>query len=125
MRLWTVVVLLALALCACVNIGEPVAPATPVDATPGEQPDEQATSPSLARPDTVEGDCPPDLVDDATCGLLIVPERRSDPSGPVIEMAWARLDAVGIPDGPPLVVLPDGPGGSGLAEADQWLGSPL
>ncbi|HUG85478.1 MAG TPA: alpha/beta fold hydrolase, partial [Euzebya sp.] len=46
-------------------------------------------------------------------------------SGPVIEMAWARLDAVGIPDGPPLVVLPDGPGGSGLAEADQWLGSPL
>lgn len=125
MRLWTVVVLLALSLGACASIGEPDAPATPLDGTPGEQADVQASPASLARPDAVESDCPSDLTEDATCGLLIVPERRSDPSGPVIEMAWARLDAVGIPEGPPLVVLSDGPGGSGLAEADQWLSSPL
>jgi pimeloyl-ACP methyl ester carboxylesterase len=117
-------VLLALALVACVGPAdvvdplEPPPPTEPADGVDVEQP-------PLARPDLIVEDCPRSSPEDAACGFLVVPEDRDDPIGPVIEMAYTRLGAVGRATGSPLVVIPDGPGQSGLAEVDLWADSPL
>ncbi|CAN5480338.1 alpha/beta fold hydrolase [soil metagenome] len=120
---------LALAATACVGVSDDLDTDEPGQVVPTEDADPDAPT-SLARPDIVTEPCPADLDDQADrCGFLIVPEDRGDPSGPVIEMAFIRLEgrqAAGqLPRPSPLVVLPDGPGQSGLAEAGQWLDSHL
>jgi pimeloyl-ACP methyl ester carboxylesterase len=76
--------------------------------------------------DEAAGPQPPD----AACGYLIVPEDRTAPTGPVVEVAFAHLPARPTDDPPtrrppPLLVLPDGPGVGGLEGAAAWVGSAL
>jgi pimeloyl-ACP methyl ester carboxylesterase len=53
-----------------------------------------------------------------SCGYLTVPEDRSDPGGPTIDVAVARARAVAADPRPdPLVWLTGGPGGTALATA--------
>ncbi len=59
------------------------------------------------------------------CGYLIVPEDRTNPSGPTIQLAYAVLRApadVVKPD--PIVYLSGGPGGNAVGEIDGWLDIP-
>ena len=60
------------------------------------------------------------------CGYLVVPEDRSDPDSPTVELAVAIIYSVSnIPEADPLVYLAGGPGSGALLEADLWAASPL
>ncbi|MBN1565331.1 MAG: alpha/beta fold hydrolase [Anaerolineae bacterium] len=60
------------------------------------------------------------------CGWMIVPQQRSDPNGPQVELAFAILAATGANPAPdPIIYLEGGPGGSGLSGIDAWYDSPL
>ncbi len=124
---------LALVLTACVGAGQQGDPAdivtvraTEIGHGPG---DGVGGGPAVLQP----ADCPDGLDDSVECGFLVVAEKRSDPTSQVIEVAWMLIPSDGVQDGapepllrrPPLVVIPDGPGDSGLAEAEAWLRSPL
>lgn len=74
-------------------------------------------------------DCPMTLPDDlidgegVECGYLVVPEDRSDPSGPTVELAFAILYAPAEDYQPdPVIYLAGGPGSSALDEIDSWQG---
>jgi pimeloyl-ACP methyl ester carboxylesterase len=49
-----------------------------------------------------------------TCGHLLVPEDRTDPTSATLELFVAILRSRGTPSADPVVVLPGGPGGSAL-----------
>ena len=131
-----VVLALVLAASACTG-AEPgpaptgAAPVTATEVAPGGEDD----TADLARPVVQITDCPPlgedvEEVDDVECGYLVVPEDRGSPPGQVVEIAWARLPGVPTEDPPlspfpTLLVLPDGPGRPGLADAAAWIDSPL
>jgi pimeloyl-ACP methyl ester carboxylesterase len=53
----------------------------------------------------------------AELGKFTVPEKRSNPNGKKIQLAFVRLKSTAQHPGPPLVILAGGPGGSGLGEA--------
>ena len=62
-------------------------------------------------------DCPFDTLffDEITCGYLLVPEDRTQPDGPVIELAVAVLKSYSdAPKPDPILYLEGGPGGSAL-----------
>ncbi len=125
-----VVVVVAALAAGCVAGGTPGDPPEP-DRPALDEGGAGATTPALAGPESTSAACP-DVLDaaDATCALLVVPEARGRPAGPVVEVAYAVLAATESPervgpDPPPLVVLPDGPGQSGLADAASWIASPL
>lgn len=123
---------------ACVPAGDidgatPRTTATPTTAALPEQVD--LADPELTRADcptiTLPEDAPPGLDPSSgvRCGFVVVPEDRRDPTGPVIELAWTRLDATPPPDGrvadEPVVVLADGPGDAATDEVVAWLDSAL
>jgi pimeloyl-ACP methyl ester carboxylesterase len=59
------------------------------------------------------------------CGLLTVPEDRSNPDGRQVELAVVILYATGPePADSPIVYLEGGPGGSAVLGFDAWLYSP-
>ncbi len=60
------------------------------------------------------------------CGYLIVPEDRSNPNSPAIELAVAVIQSTNL-SAPydPIVYLEGGPGGSALAGVDIWYESAL
>ena len=60
----------------------------------------------------------------AECAMLVVPMDHTDPGGPTIEVAVARIRAVTEPRIGVLVMNPGGPGGSGLEMLD-WMGPVL
>ena len=79
-------------------------------------------------------DCPISLPDTEIeeetidCGYLLVPEDRSDPDSPVIELAVAILYSPADDDDyqpDPILYLEGGPGGSALSGIDMWYESPL
>lgn len=53
----------------------------------------------------------------AELGRFTVPEKRSNPNGKTIQLAYVRLKSTALKPGPPLVILAGGPGSSGLVEA--------
>lgn len=116
-----------LALASCVRVGDaddrrpsaiPVVQATPID-------DEQGGD-AIPAPDLTRTRCPDDAEPSRRCGLLVVPENRASGNGPIVEVAWARLEARSAgAAGVPLIVIPDGPGAPGLVEAADWSESPL
>ena len=60
------------------------------------------------------------------CGIVLLPEDRSDPASPLIEIAYAVITAQSATPAPdPLVYLEGGPGGSALSSFDLWLESPF
>lgn len=60
------------------------------------------------------------------CGYLIVPEDRARPGSPLIRLAVAILRSTsGKPSPDPILFLEDGPGAGAVANAAQWLDSPL
>lgn len=68
--------------------------------------------------DVVEGD-------DVDCGYLIVPEDRSDPNSPEIELAFAVLYAPAEDVRPdPVIYLEGGPGGNAVGALEDWLDIP-
>ncbi len=72
-------------------------------------------------------DCPFSLPADETdveCGYLIVPENRSLPDSPTIELAVAIIYSPN-PSPEPIIYLEGGPGGSALSAVDSWLTSIL
>lgn len=59
------------------------------------------------------------------CGYLIVPEDRSDPNSPTIQLAYAILyapDENVQPD--PVIYLAGGPGGNAVGDVAGWLDTP-
>ena len=59
------------------------------------------------------------------CGYLIVPEDRSDPNSPTIQLAYAVLYAPADnvkPD--PVIYLAGGPGGNAVGDLEGWLNTP-
>jgi len=76
---------------------------------------------SAQSPEFVADDCPfvvpsGEAVD---CGYLLVPENRSDPNSPTIELAVAIVRSPApLPD--PIIYLEGGPGGSALAAPEAW-----
>lgn len=121
------VLVLALAAAACVGEVDP-SPLDPVLPDVSGRSDDPSTGAPLARPDTSAADCP-EVLAEARCGFVVLPEDRTDPSGPVIEVAYALLPAIDLPEREPsvtpLVVLPDGPGLAGIDDAEAWVDSPL
>lgn len=68
--------------------------------------------------DVVEGD-------NLDCGYLIVPEDRSDPTSPEIELAFAVLYAADEDVQPdPIIYLEGGPGGNAVGGLEDWLDIP-
>ena len=73
-----------------------------------------------------EDGCPFDVPNnyDITCGILTVPENRTQSDSPTIELAVAIVAAPDGAEAPPLVYLAGGPGGSGiddfLADPEGW-----
>lgn len=60
------------------------------------------------------------------CGYLQVPQDRTNPDGPWIELALVVLEATGPDPAPdPLLYLEGGPGGSAIAGLDLWPESPF
>jgi len=60
------------------------------------------------------------------CGYLIVPENRTTPDSPEIELAVAILASTNPnPPADPIIYLEGGPGGSALAGVDAWYASAL
>lgn len=118
---------LVLTLTACVNVGRIDDVDPPVAATAeevGVDPSEDAGS--TAGPELIEADCPEGLVGQVDCGFLLVPENRDDRTSQLLEVAWVRLPAVDdAASQPDLLLVPDGPGQGGIAEAEQWLDSSL
>lgn len=73
-----------------------------------------------------ETDCPFPELDRVTCGVLIVPEDRSDPAGSTVELAVAIIEAAdGSTDSPPIIFLEGGPGGSPLLSTDEFREMPM
>ncbi len=59
------------------------------------------------------------------CGYLVVPEDRSDPNSPTVELAYAILYASAEPYKPdPVIYLAGGPGGNAVADLDTWMEMP-
>ncbi|MBL8164130.1 MAG: alpha/beta hydrolase [Anaerolineae bacterium] len=59
------------------------------------------------------------------CGILYVPEDRSDPNSPTIELAFAILYAPAEEAQPdPVIYLAGGPGGNAVDEISGWLDVP-
>jgi pimeloyl-ACP methyl ester carboxylesterase len=55
------------------------------------------------------------------CGVLIVPEDRSDPAGPQVELAVVVLESLAVQPAPdPIFYLEGGPGGTALLDLDSW-----
>jgi pimeloyl-ACP methyl ester carboxylesterase len=53
----------------------------------------------------------------AEIGRFTVPEKRSNPTGKTVDLAFVRLKSTAPNPGHPTVILAGGPGGSGIAEA--------
>jgi pimeloyl-ACP methyl ester carboxylesterase len=63
--------------------------------------------------------------DNLECGYLIVPEDRTNPSSPTIELAFAILYAPASEVKPdPVIYLAGGPGGNAVGELEGWLDIP-
>jgi len=56
---------------------------------------------------------------EAEWGRLLVPERRSNPKGRFIELAFVRFKSTSAKPGPPVIYLAGGPGGSAVDQA-EW-----
>lgn len=55
------------------------------------------------------------------CGLLLVPEDRTNPNTPQIEIAFTILYSTGVSvRNDPVIYLMGGPGGSTLSEVEEW-----
>ncbi|MBI1282564.1 MAG: alpha/beta fold hydrolase [Anaerolineaceae bacterium] len=58
------------------------------------------------------------------CGYLIVPEDRTNPSSPTIQLAYAVLRAPSdSPKPDPVIYLAGGPGGNAVGELNAWVGT--
>ncbi|GAA0464953.1 alpha/beta fold hydrolase [Parasphingorhabdus litoris] len=57
-------------------------------------------------------------------GAFVVPENRSSPDSRMLTLRYVRFPATGKKNGPPIVYLAGGPGGSGIATA-KWRRFPL
>ncbi len=57
------------------------------------------------------------------CGFLTVPEDRSDPESPTIDLAVAIFHPGGEPEPDPIIYLEGGPGGSGLEMIQYTFGT--
>lgn len=72
------------------------------------------------------GECPFPDVQDVSCGTLYVPEDRSDPNSPELELAVAIIAAAnGNPAPDPVIYLEGGPGGSVLLAVEDFLEHPM
>ncbi|MEE8602043.1 alpha/beta fold hydrolase [Euzebya tangerina] len=128
---------LALLLLACVEL-TPVEQddSTELDATVVTEA-EQVPQRPIAGPEVTDVICPdpPPALDDGDeagsarglrCGFIVVPEDRSRPDGPIVEVAFTVISPGAEPiRGPPLIVVPDGPGFPGLSQVGVWRASPL
>lgn len=85
--------------------------------------DAPVAEPAGDAPIFVETECPLDLPDNATgyCGALIVPEDRSVPAGPQVELAVVVLSSpTNEPAPDPIFYLEGGPGGTALSDLEVW-----
>ena len=65
-------------------------------------------------------------ISDVDCGYLIVPEDRSNPDGPQVDLAVVILGSFSpTPVDDPILYLEGGPGGSGIFSIESWLNHPL
>ncbi|HUV12422.1 MAG TPA: alpha/beta fold hydrolase [Acidobacteriota bacterium] len=61
-----------------------------------------------------------------TCGYVIVPERHSEPDGPTLKLAIAKISSINeSPDPDPIVPLPTGPGSSAFDSFLDFMASPV
>lgn len=102
------------------------------DASPDDEPaltnaEETTAEPSAAAAQFERITCSPEMPDQLAveCGILTVPENRSKPNSPTIDLVVAILKAPGPnvqPD--PIIYLAGGPGGSALSDLmsdpDTW-----
>lgn len=97
---------------SCLLIGLMVAPAVAQEQVPRVEP----ASCWMDLPESlVEGD-------NIDCGYLIVPEDRSNPDSPTIQLAYAVLYAPSEQVQPdPVIYLSGGPGGNAVGEIDGWV----
>ena len=132
-------VVLLLLVAACVPAGDIEGAVVPSPSVVEDAAD--AVDGTLAQPEPISTRCAmdalsseaatpdPGLLEGVACGVVVVPERRQDPSGPVVELAWVRLSVTTPreegPFGDPLVVLADGPGDAMTVELLAWATSPL
>ncbi len=131
-RAMAVLLLMAVVAAACTPFGDvddldggeellPTVTSTPVERprSPGE----------VDEPELTRTDCDPAVAEvdrRIRCAFLVVPEDRADPAGPIVEIAVAVLPATGdVRGATPVVVLPEGPEGGGLAAAEAWAEHPL
>ena len=91
------------------------APAVQAEQSPTVQAEFDAFSESAACPFDVPGDF------DLSCGYLTVPENRSLPDSPSIELAYAIVHAAQDEGRPPIVYLAGGPGASAI---DDFVSDP-
>ena len=93
-----------------------------------------STTTTLPAPIVVEAgtlterDCgvAPELAGAVTCSYLEVPENWSEPDGPTIKLAVARVHSTSpTPVADPIVNLHGGPGGDSVGGIQGWLNDPL
>lgn len=87
-----------------------------------------ALAPSAYSQDGVfeEGACPFPEIPDVRCGYLYVPEDRTNPDSPELELAVAIIAASnGNPLPDPVIYLEGGPGGAVLFSVEDFLSHPL
>lgn len=124
---------------ACVADGDIEGAIVPAQTPEADDSRDDAGS-ELAAPEAIAGDCPPvavpdgvalpvDPTDGVSCGFVVLPEDRTDAAGPVVEVAYTRLDARPPPGiaafDNPLIVLADGPGQPMTTELVGWLDSSI
>jgi pimeloyl-ACP methyl ester carboxylesterase len=76
-------------------------------------------APAVEAATVAEQDCAGELPSSAVCGVLTVPENRSDPASRTIELPYTVFPASsGTATGTPVVTMPAGPGRTGTAVAE-------
>jgi hypothetical protein len=96
----------------------------------GSQPEEVADRPPIGV--FQEAPCPVNIPDgwtegkEITCGYVVVPEHHSEPNGPTLKLAIAKISSISeSPNPDPLVPLPTGPGSSAFDSFLDFIASPV